>query len=54
MMGIILLFNLGHNLTSCVALLNTVTDATTNVIVTLSDAVMVATAMARLQYQWDG
>ena len=53
-MGIIISFNQGHTLTSLVALLNAVADATTNAIVTRLDAAMVATAMTRLQRQWDG
>jgi hypothetical protein len=52
--GIIISFNQGHTLTSLVALLNAVADATTNAIVTRLDAAMVATAMTRLQRQWDG
>ena len=44
-MGIIIAFNQGHTLTSWVALLNTVADATTNAIVTHLDAAMVVTAM---------
>ena len=54
MVGIILLFNLGYNFTWWAALLNAVTDTTTRVIVTYSDAVMVTTAITRLQFQWDG
>jgi hypothetical protein len=53
-MGIIIAFSQGHALPSWVALLNAVADATTNAIVTRLDAAMVATAMAWLQWQWNG
>ena len=44
-MGIIIAPNQGHTLTARVVLLNTVPDATTNVIITHLDAVLVAPAM---------
>ena len=53
MIGIMVLFNLRHNFTSWMALLNAVTDAIDNVIVTHSYAGMVVNVMPQLQCQWD-
>jgi hypothetical protein len=47
-MRIIIEFNQGHTLTLWGPLLNAVTDATTNAIVTRFDAAMVATALTQL------